>query len=388
MDDEKPEKYTYLDGIYHDVTSPASFSSIKKLHAAARNNGRKDISLKDVKNYLATQTSYTMHGYVPRTYRKSMVIVNAPGKLLSSDLADFSNLKDDNNGYRYLVFFIDCFSRKLNITPIKDKKSQTLALVLDHYLTHDTTYKYSRLWVDRGGEYYNKSVQKILEKHGIKMYSVHNYRVKASYSERVIKTIKIKLYKMFTQFNSYNYIKHLDNVVEAYNNSKHTGLLGMTPNQVHKITDEVALTDLTKKMVNQKYSNYGGIKRGRWQLDLSVRDIIPVNTHVRLLGINADNIFNKSYQALYTDVVFEVDSVNLNTNPITYTLRDLNGEKIEGRIYRNELKIAAKPNLYDIERVIQKKYCRKTKKHLALVKYIGYPDSFNEWVDIKNLVDI
>ena len=386
MDDVKPEKYTFLDSIYHDVSSPDSFASIKKLHAAARNNGRRDITLKDVKNYLTTQTSYTLHGYVPKTYRKSMVIVWGPGNLLSSDLADFSNLKDYNEGYRYLVFFIDCYSRKLSITPIKDKKSETLSKVLDDYLT-SSSYNYSRLWVDRGGEYYNNKVQKICQKHNVKMYSVHNYKMKASYSERVIKTIKGKLYKLFTHFNSYNYLDHLQDVVKSYNNSKHAGLLGMTPNQVHIITNEMVLQDLTRKMIKQKYTNYGAIKRGRWQLDFSIRSLIPENTHVRLLAVNADNIFNKSYLPLFTQEIFKVHSVNRNSNPITYTLSDLNNEVIEGRVYRNEIKVAAKPTLFDIEKIIQKKYCRKTKKHLALVKYIGYPDSFNEWIDVKNLVD-
>ena len=121
----------------------------------------------DVKNYLTTQTSYTLHGYVPKTFHKSMVIVRGPDSLLSSDLADFSNLKDYNEGYRYLVFFIDCFSRKLSVTPIKDKKSETLSKVLDDYLTR-TTSNYSRLLVNRGGEYYNnkdkKSVKNTMSK--------------------------------------------------------------------------------------------------------------------------------------------------------------------------------------------------------------------------------
>ena len=219
------------------------------------------------------------------------------------------------------------------------------------------------------------------------MYSVMNYRVKASFSERVIRTIKSKLYRLFTHFNSYNYIDHLDNVVMAYNDSQHVGLVGMTPNQVHNITDRDLLDNLTKKMIKQKLGNYGAIKRGRHQLDLSLKDILPVNTYVRLLAINADHVFNKSYVPIFTEEVFAIESIHLKENPITYSLRDLNRELIEGRVYRNELKVAAKPTLFDIEKIIQKKYCRKTKKKLVLVKFMGYPDSFNLWLDAKDLVD-
>ena len=153
------EKNSFLDTLYHNVKLPASFSSAKKLLAAARVE-RSDITLNDVKQYLSTQPSFTKHGLVPKTYRKSMVIVRAPGVLLSSDLADFSNLKDHNNGFRYLIVFIDCFSRRLWVFPINDKKGETVSKVLDDYLTNNQ-YNFSSLWVDRGKEYYNSHVEKI-----------------------------------------------------------------------------------------------------------------------------------------------------------------------------------------------------------------------------------
>ena len=33
-----------------------------------------------------------------------MVIVSGPGKLLSSDLADMTNIQEHNDGYKYLAF--------------------------------------------------------------------------------------------------------------------------------------------------------------------------------------------------------------------------------------------------------------------------------------------
>ena len=70
LDDIQQEKFTFLDNLYHNVKSPASFSSVKKLLKAARDNFRLDITLNDVKDYLRTQPSYTKHGMVPRTFRK------------------------------------------------------------------------------------------------------------------------------------------------------------------------------------------------------------------------------------------------------------------------------------------------------------------------------
>ena len=173
----------------------------------------------------------------------------------------------------------------------------------------------------------------------------------------------------------------------GYNNSVHAGLLGSTPNVVHKIKDGRVLHELTKRMVKQKLSNYGSIKSVHRQMKASNKKILPQNTHVRLLAINADHIFNKSYLPIFTEEVFSIAHVNLNEYPITYRLNDLNNQPIQGRVYREELKVAAKPTLFDIEKVIQRKYCKKTRKKLALVKFVGYPESFNLWLNANDLID-
>ena len=384
--DAGDEKYKILDDLYTNIESPASFSSAKKLLKAARENSTLDITSNDVSNYLSLQPSFTKHGMIRKKYHRSMVIVPSPGILLSSDLADFTNLKSYNNGFCHLVFFIDCYSRKLSITPIKDKRGATLARALDQYLTA-SEYSYLQWWIDRGSEFYNSHVDKICEKHNIKRYSTQNYKIKASYSERAIKTIKGKIYRIFTHLNTYNYIDHLDKIVCAYNNSAHAGLLGSTPNVVHKIKDGRVLHELTKRMVKQKLSNYGSIKSVHRQMKASNKKILPLNTHVRLLAINADHIFNKSYLPIFTEEVFSIAHVNLNEYPITYRLNDLNNQPIQGRVYREELKVAAKPTLFDIEKVIQRKYCKKTRKKLALVKFVGYPESFNLWLNANDLID-
>lgn len=380
------EKFTFLAALYHDVKSPASFSSASKLMTAARELGRTDISLKDIKDFLKTQISHSRHGCVPKTFRKRMVIVTRPGLLLSSDLADMTNIKQHNEGYCYLLFLIDCFSRKLHIVPLRDKKGATVAKALDEYLSN-TSHSYVRYWVDRGTEWYNKNVEAVCKKHNIKMYSVHNYSVKAAFAERAIRTIKSKLYKIFTHFNTYNYLKYLSCLVESYNNSRHRGLIGLTPNQVHTLRDERLLDDLASKMVKQKQTNYGCINSRRWQLDHSMRDILVEGTYVRLVISEVEGLFHKSYLPIYTQEIFTIDKVNREGNPITYTLKDLNSQPIKGMVYRNEIKETVKPEVFDIEKIVRKKYCKKTKRHMVLVKFAGYTDEFNQWIASDDLLD-
>ena len=69
----------------------------------------------------------------------------------------------------------------------------------------------------------------------------------------------------------------------------------------------------------------------------------------------------------------------LNTNPLTYKLVDLLGEKITGSFYEAELQ-KTNQNIFRIEKVIR----RDQKKKKALVKWKGYPDKFNSWIPLSD----
>ena len=65
--------------------------------------------------------------------------------------------------------------------------------------------------------------------------------------------------------------------------------------------------------------------------------------------------------------------------PWTYVLNDLNGEEIIGTFYENELQ-KTKQNEFTIEKVI------KRKGDKLYVKWKGYNNSFNSWIDKKDIV--
>ena len=90
--------------------------------------------------------------------------------------------------------------------------------------------------------------------------------------------------------------------------------------------------------------------------------------------------FDKGYTPNWTEEVFIISEIR-PTDPITYKIKDLNGEEIEGTFYREELQ-KTDQTIYIIEKVI-----RKTKDK-ALVNWKGYPDQFNSWVSLKNLKNL
>ena len=58
---------------------------------------------------------------------------------------------------------------------------------------------------------------------------------------------------------------------------------------------------------------------------------------------------------------------------------------IQGVFYREELVPVSLPELYDIKVLRRKKVRGRTK---YLVKWIGYPDQFNSWVDESHITKV
>ena len=68
-----------------------------------------------------------------------------------------------------------------------------------------------------------------------------------------------------------------------------------------------------------------------------------------------------------------------STVPWTYVINDLNGEEIIGTFYEKELQKIDQRE-FRIEKVIKKKGDK------LYVKWKGYDNSFNSWIDKKHLV--
>ena len=101
-----------------------------------------------------------------------------------------------------------------------------------------------------------------------------------------------------------------------------------------------------------------------------------VDDHVRISKYK--NIFAKGYTANWSEEVFVINKVK-NTVPWTYVINDLNGEEIIGTFYEKELQKTNQKE-FRIEKVLKKKGDK------LYVKWKGYDNSFNSWIDKKDLV--
>ena len=267
-----------------------------------------------------------------------------------------------NKDMKYLLTVIDVFSKYGCIIPLKDKKTESVSSAFEK-IFRKSKRKPTMLWTDKGSEFISKHFKEFLKKNYIKLYHTENEE-KSSIVERWNRTMKNKMWKMFSANNNTVHWDKLKDLVDDYNNTKSSSIK-MTPIEASKKENE-------KKVFANLYGDLIYLKPKKPKF--LIGDKVRISKYKR-------RVFDKGYTPNWTEEVFVVDKV-IPTKPITYYIVDLLGEKVEGSFYEKELQ-KAKQQTFRIEKVIR----RDNKKKKALVKWKGYSDKFNSWVSFKDLVD-
>ena len=148
------------------------------------------------------------------------------------------------------------------------------------------------------------------------------------------------------------YINKLDDIVNEYNNTYHR-TIKMKPVDVKDNT----YIDFEKE-VNDKDPKF------------KIGDRVRISKY--------KNIFAKGYIQNWSEGVFVISKIK-NTVPWTYAINDLNVEEIIGSFCEKELKKTNQKE-FRIENVI------KRKSDKLYVKWKGFNNSFNSWIDKKDLI--
>ena len=294
-----------------------------------------------------------LHKPIRRKFKKRRVLVNGIDKIWAVDLVDMQAFSKFNHGVKYLLAVIDVLSKYGWLIPLKDKTGKSVASALK---TIFKERKPEKMWVDKGKEFYNKDVKDLVE-----LYSTENEE-KSSVVERWIRTMKEKMWKYFTDKNTNIYIDILPDLVKDYNNTRHSSVK-MAPVKASKKENELT------------------VWRNLYPEHLEIHNINPqfsVGDKVRIS--KKKKTFEKGYTTRWTEEIFTIVEVK-RTRPPTYKTVDLNWEEIQGSFYEPELQKTSQ-EIFRIEKVI------KRGKKKSLVKWKGYSDDFNSWVDNKDIVNI
>ena len=298
--------------------------------------------------------SEELHKPKRKNYLRRKIIVNHIDEIFAADLVEMQKFSKINKGYRYLLTCIDIFSKYAFAIPLKDKKGITIKNALQKIFNKR---KPKFLWTDNGKEFYNNQVNDLLEKNNIKLYSTNNSEIKSSVIERFNRTFKNMMYKKFTENNNTIFYNIIDKLVNEYNNKCHR-TIKMTPVEASKKINENKIKQIYNFEKTNKIAKF------------------KIGDHVRI-SLNK-NIFEKSYETNWTEEIFVIYDIKYSNVPYYY-LKDLNDEKLDGTFYEQELQ-KTNLTLYVIEKII------KTKNDKLFVKWRGYNNSFNSWINKKDVI--
>jgi hypothetical protein len=295
-----------------------------------------------------------LHKPVVRRFRKRNVIVRGVDEILAADLVDMQAFAELNDGVKYLLCVTDIFSKYGWIVPLKSKTGAAVAIAFKKIFSEGR--KPEKLWVDKGKEFYNKDVKSL----GVELYSTENEE-KSCVVERWNRTMKEKMFKYFSANSTRRYVDIIDELVNRYNIAKHSST---------KITPVDASMKANENIVWMNL--YRGVNSEPVKSKFSIGDRVRIT--------KMKKTFEKGYTPRWTEYVFTISQVQY-TDPPTYKITDFNCEEIQGTFYEQELQ-RTNQELFRIEKVIRKR------GNKSLVKWIGYPESFNSWVDNKSIVGI
>ena len=248
-----------------------------------------------------------IHKSVIKKFNKRKLYSQFKDNIWGVDLADMQSLSRKNKGIKYLLCVTDLFRKYAFVVPLKDKKGITIVNAFDKIIKQSKR-KPNKIRVDQGSEFYNNNFKKWLSDNNIIMYSTYN-EGKSVVAERFIRTLKNKLYKHMTASIKNVYYNVLDDVVNKYNNTKHS-TIKMKPIDVGD----------NKRVYIDEHNE----KDSRFK----------VGDRVRISKFK--NIFTKGYTPNWSKEIFIVDKIN-DTVPCTYNIKDLNDEEIIASFYDKEL---------------------------------------------------
>jgi len=315
--------------------------------------------MKDVIDFLHEQNVYTETKKLDGKFIRNKTTASGYMTDWQADLAIVSKISGENDGYQYLLCCIDQLSRYAWVVPLKDKTAAECSKAFKIIL--DDGYRPFRLYTDMGSEFM-ASFKNLMKKHDIMHIMTTNTETKCAMVERYIRTLKHRLWKAFYHQKTYRYVEILPQIVDAINNTHHT-TIKCTPASVNRTNaSELRAMLYPRKVTTVKFK-------------YKVGDMVRIS-YLR-------GVFVKGYTGTFTKELFVVVKCIPRTPPV-YILKDLDDEIVKGTFYEHEMvKVLNHDGVYDIE----EKIATRTRKGIkqVLIKWLGYPKKFNQWIDAKNV---
>jgi hypothetical protein len=243
---------------------------------------------------------------VIKKYKRRPVITTSINDIWGADLLDVSNMSKYNKNITFLLIIVDIYSRYAFVIPIKHKSGEDTLKAFEKLKTTP-----HNLWVDEGKEFFNSEMKAYCKKRNINMY--HTYTgLKSVFAERFNRTLRDLIFEYLNSYDTKYYLDELPKLVEKYNNTFH------------------------KSIKETPYNVYVKGKPPKQKIYLEDEEAkFKIGDYVRKVVIK--KLFEKGYTAKWSEDIFIIDNIDDEQVPIMYGLKDLQGDTVKGKFYKNQL---------------------------------------------------
>ena len=140
--------------------------------------------------------------------------------------------------------------------------------------------------MDKGKEFVAHPMQKFLKENDIRFQVTRNPDIKAAVIERFNRTLKERMWRYFTHKNTRRYVDVLQDVVRAYNHTRHTSTR-MQPAVVTRENARIARENISRRWKNDI------LKKRSQKIKYCVGDLIRIS--------RAKAAFKKGYKAKWSE---------------------------------------------------------------------------------------
>ena len=290
-------------------------------------------------------------------FPRQKVIVNHINEIHSTDLVDMTQYSKMNKGYKYIFTNIDVFSKIAYAFPLKSKKIQDIKPCFEKIFEKN---KPKYIWSDKEPAFLSKEMQQFFKNNNVKIYHTNSH-LKSVIIERFNRSLRELMMKEFVKNNNTVWYNILPKLIKIYNNRYHS-TIKMKPTQVNKSNE---------KNIKENIYTYNKINKNP---KFKIGDLVRISLKTR-------KIFDKpSSNIKWSEELFKIHSIN-KSNVITYKIKDLNDEIIDGIFYEKELqKTKNTSEVYIIEKIIRRN------KNKYFVKWRNYSNEFNSWIDKDDII--
>ena len=101
-------------------SKPSSLGGVERLYKAAK-LAIPELRRTEVKRFLQGKFAYSQHKQIRRKFTRRPVIATDKFDVFQMDLADMQKFSEHNDGFKYLLVVVDCFSKYACVVPLRSK---------------------------------------------------------------------------------------------------------------------------------------------------------------------------------------------------------------------------------------------------------------------------